>query len=271
MSPHVHSNGESAQGESHWAHPCVADGQGHRQFSRYHRGLTVLLGGCLVSGPDQTPSQVDPQVALLSRCVTELVNRPRCQRGSDGFDPHTHRHSSPCSSVEEHDATNVEVVGSSPSRGSTYARRPRSSVEEHRAPNAEARGSSPLEGSMMRDSSVVERLAHNQDAVGSIPTPATNRLAVLAPVALCCQPSIPGGARVAEHSTDNREVPGSSPGAWTNHEVGGGEVDGQGPPPRRPEEDARVAQLVESASPTNWMSGVRFPPCAPIEVCDEPA
>ena len=88
---------------------------------------------------------------------------------------------------------------------------------------------------MMRDSSVVERLAHNQDVASSILAPATNRLAVLVPVALCCRPSIPGRARMAEHSTDNREVVGSNPMPWTNHEVGSGEVDGQGPPPRCPE------------------------------------
>ena len=86
------------------------DGQRQRQFSRSHRGLTVLLGEPNL-GPESIAYQEDRRVAL--RPATELVNRPRCQRGSDGFDSHAGRHSTLSSSVDsECLATNQEVTSS---------------------------------------------------------------------------------------------------------------------------------------------------------------
>ena len=80
--------------------------------------------------------------------MTELVNRPDCHSGSDGIVTHTHRQSL-CNSAEECWSSKPNDGSSNLSRGSIFE--------------------------MMRDSSVVEHLAHNQAVAGSIPAPATNR------------------------------------------------------------------------------------------------
>lgn len=199
------SNEEDDHGNSRWTSHCV-DSQRRSQFSGYHRGLTVLCDGQPENGPE--PSEEDQQVARrLVRCVTELVNRPDCHSGFDGFDPHTHRQLCSCSSAEECLATN-QGVGSSNLSGS--------SNEE-----------------LMRGSSVVEHLAHNQAVASSILAPATNQVALpgesyqgigrnlsLTGGELCAGPQReepgPGRAcrRVAqleERSLDKADVVGSTP------------------------------------------------------------
>lgn len=90
---------------------------------------------------------------------------------------------------------------------------------------------------MMRDSQAARHLAHNQATGSSSLPPATNRLAVLAPMVLHRRPSIPGQAQLAEHSTDNREVAGSTPAPWTNRNSNGrrGRREPQALRPRRPD------------------------------------
>lgn len=78
---------------------------------------------------------------------------------------------------------------------------------------------------------MVEQAAHNRHVGSSILPSATSyvgvsrvsvrterrlhNLAVLELMVMCRQPSIPGEAQMAEHSTDNRAAVGSSPTSWT--------------------------------------------------------
>lgn len=205
------------------------------QFSRSHRGLKVLCDWDSKSGPHSY--RRDLKVASLCP-VTELVNRPDCQSGSDGGRTHTGRQSKgvnvgdslrrrsdlgPCSSVElEHAATNRSLSGVRISPGA------------------------PIEV-LMRDSSVVERAAHTRNVGSSILPPATNfNLAVLVLVAMCCQPSIPGVAQGVEHPTDNRKAVSSNLTAWTKRvmDVGTGAVERSASSPGALR-DTEVAQMVE--------------------------
>ena len=199
------------------------DRQRRSQFSGYHRGLTVLLGGKPEPGPE--PSEEDQQVARrLVRCVTELVNRPDCHSGFGGFDSHTHRQQCSCSSAEECLASNQGVGSSNLSRSSN-------------------------ERSMMRDSSVVERLAHNQDVASSILAPATNRERAMCLSVHRSGYIRPGRARMAEHSTDNRAAAGSNPAPWTMREVGGEVVESSGPPTSPPEGQIMYADSSAGRAP----------------------
>lgn len=69
---------------------------------------------------------------------------------------------------------------------------------------------------MMRDGEVATLVAHNHHTVGSSPTPATNRLAVLASVVSHRRPSISRVAQRLELSTDNRQAVSSSLTSATN-------------------------------------------------------
>ncbi len=134
-------------------------GQGQHQFSRSHRGLTVLCDWELETGP--YPHRRSRQVASL-RPVTELVNRPRCQRGSDGFDTHTGRQSKR-SGAAVAQRVHIPFVACSNHASAT-------NDLAVLAPMAQCRRSS-----ITRDSSVVEHSADNGEAEGSTPSPWTTR------------------------------------------------------------------------------------------------
>ena len=186
------------------------DGQGYQsQFSRYHRGLTVLLGGLDLGPVPLLAHQVGRKVASLCP-ATELVNRPACQAGSDGFDPHAGRQSKgfvggdllrrrrlrtgPCSSVDiEHPATNRGVGSSSLSKGTNRC-------------------------GMVK---WLTHLAHNQAIAGSTPAPATNvSLAMLASMTSCRRRSISRDSSVVERSLDKRGVGSSTLPPWTTRTEG---------------------------------------------------
>lgn len=204
------------------------------EFPRSHRGLTILPRWETNKGQTNRTHPAGGEGLSDSRVcpVTHLVKRPDCRSG---------------------ETSSILVQG---------AMSPRSSAEECLASNQGVGSSNLSEGSifLMRDSSVVEHLAHNQAAGGSIPPPATNHqgerriLAVRGrreggkdyaefTVSHCLGGSTyPDVAQLAEHPIDNREVGGSNPPVWTS---------------------ARVAQLVESNCPTSRRSAVRFRPWAP--------
>lgn len=102
--------------EDHGTPHCVGR---QSQFSRSHRGLTVLLGGHLKSGPTLRETEADRQVASSLRPVAHLVMRPGCRPGETSSIL-VRGAKYPCSSAEEHSATNRGVGSSNLSRGSTF-------------------------------------------------------------------------------------------------------------------------------------------------------
>ena len=239
-----HSEGRSG-GESHGGH-SYDYGQGlEPHFSRSHRSLTLL---CRWDVRDVATIPADTRWVAFLRRATQRVTGLDCQSRSDGFESHARRHlHTPVAQLERYNTTNVVIEGSSPSGRTT---RPRSSVEEHLAPIQVAADSTSAEGSMllceycgrrvihctcwrklMRDSSVVERRAHNSDVVDSISTPATIRYGRVAQLAQsmrlitarpavrgCPRPPYAGIAQLVEHLFYTQDVEGSIPSSRTTRQ-----------------------------------------------------
>ena len=91
-----HNTQSRQSDEAHW----YVDSRS-RKFSRYHRGLTVLLDGFDL-GPKLTIHRGRDREAAFLCPVTELVNGPACRAESEGFDSPTGRQRSDSSSGLEH-------------------------------------------------------------------------------------------------------------------------------------------------------------------------